>query len=58
MKEGEARSFQGLREDKGGAWRARFAGMLDAWRSSPASRRRYGHWASTVEALELHSKLV
>jgi len=31
------RSFPGLREDKGGARRTRIAGMIDAWRSSPAS---------------------
>ena len=44
----DRRSFQGVREDKGGARRARFAGMLNAWRSSPACRRRHGRRASTV----------
>ena len=37
----DRRSFQGVREDKGGAQRARFAGMLDAWRRQRHSRR-YG----------------
>ena len=45
------RSFQGVREDKGGARRARFAGMLDAWRARRRPQQRYGvgaaqekHW--------------
>ena len=40
-------SFPGLREEKSDARTASLP-MLDAWRSSPASRHRFGRWASTV----------
>ena len=52
------RSFPGLREDKGGAWRTRIAGMIDAWRSSPASTvagRGMGAGATQYRAQERNS---